>query len=576
VEPEPDPDDDIEMLVADVERELRAMGVALPQVYASFAFKLHDTYGFPIDLTRIMAEERGMTVDLAGYEKLMEEAREKARAGGKESDTRLLELPPQALAQLQGRGVSRTDDKLKYTDDLVKGRLIGIWDGEALRESLPAPEGQRLALILDRTCMYSEMGGQVGDSGNISVASHGVLRVETTRQAGSYVLHVGRVPVASDFKVGAEATVTLSPARVSTEQNHTTTHLANWALREVLGEGVQQKGSLVDPEKLRFDFSHNKALADDEIGRVEQLVNESIGRKLKVYAEEAPQEQALKINGLRAVFGEKYPPLVRVVSVGVPVADLLSDPANEKWRQYSVEFCGGTHLTSADEAESFVVTAEESVSKGIRRIVAHTGTAAKEVQTANAAMEKLIDQAHKTPEAQLATVVQEVQKSLASSSLGLRMKRRAQAAVAELQSKLKAWEKTQKQSGASAVDVSGIAEQLMASATPIGPGKLIIGEVPGAGGDQLLAVFDSLKKRSGSYGILLGGAAEGKVNFIAAVSDDVIKLGLKAGDWIREAAKVAGGGGGGRPQMAQAGGKDPAKLAEALATGRAFAAKFGG
>src|SRR2546430_4911625 len=159
----------------------------------------------------------------------------------------------------------------------------------------------------------------------------------------------------------------ISPSRRETMKNHTATHLANWALREVLGEGVQQKGSLVDPDKLRFDFSHGKSLSDDDIARIEKLVNENIAKNLTVYAQEAPQEQALKIHGLRAVFGEKYPPMVRVVSIGVPVADLLKDPANSRWRQYSIEFCGGTHLKSTADAGGFVVTSEESVSKGIRR-----------------------------------------------------------------------------------------------------------------------------------------------------------------------------------------------------------------
>src|SRR5205823_3715016 len=151
------------------------------------------------------------------------------------------------------------------------------------------------------------------------------------------------------------------------EKNHTATHLANWALREVLGEGVQRKDSLVDPDKLRLDFSHAKSMSDEEIARVENLVSEGIGKQMPVYAEEAPQEQALKINGLRAVFCEKYPPMVRVVSIGVPVGELLKDPTNKKWREYSIEFCGGTHLKNTSDAEGFVITGEESVSKGIRR-----------------------------------------------------------------------------------------------------------------------------------------------------------------------------------------------------------------
>jgi alanyl-tRNA synthetase len=570
------------------------------------AFKLHDTYGFPIDLTRIMAEERGMSVDLAGYEKLMEEAREKARSGGKEGDTALFDLPPDVIAKLQSQGVSPTEDSAKYAGGKARVKVKGIWNGKELVEHAASPspgtpgegrgEGstksgdtnrpnplpeyrergqEHVSVVLDRTPFYAEMGGQVGDEGTL-VAPGTELAVTTTRVVGGYVLHVAELRHGS-IKVGTELEASVDAVlRPRTEQNHTTTHIANWALREVLGDGVQQKGSLVDPEKLRFDFSHGKALSDDELARIEQLANEYIGRKAAVYAEEAPQEQALKINGLRAVFGEKYPPRVRVVSIGAPVADLLADPGNAKWRNYSIEFCGGTHLKSSEQAGSFVITAEESVSKGIRRIVAHTGDAAKRVQAANDALDALVAKGAKTPDNELSALVQEIQKSLAASPIGLRAKRKAQQAITDLQTRIKAYEKAQKQSAATSVDVAGIAEKLLSAATvSVAAAKVVVGEVPDATAEQLGAVADSLRKRAGaSYAILIGSKADGKVSFVSMASDDVIAKGLKAGDWIREAAKTAGGGGGGRPNHAQAGGKDPAKLGEALEVARAFASKF--
>ncbi len=544
------------------------------QISGEDAFKLHDTYGFPVDLTRIMAEERGFTIDVPEYERLMEEAREKARAGGKEGDTGLGTLPPDALAKLESQNITATDDQPKYAGQPMTAKVVAIWDGSSFTDHIAADAGDSFAVMLDRTPFYAEMGGQVGDVGALQTSRGGEFAVGGTKSAGRYVLHLGQ-RTHGDLKVGDTVTATVDGLRDRTQQNHTTTHLANWALREVLGDGVQQKGSLVDPEKLRFDFSHSKALADDEIAKVEQLVNRSITEQLPVYAETAPQEQALKINGLRAVFGEKYPPLVRVVSIGAPVKELLADPGNVKWRQFSIEFCGGTHLESSEQAETFVVTAEESVSKGIRRIVAHTGAAAKEVLAANHAVEKLISAAPGTPDAELPMLIAEIQKSLARSPVGLRMKRKAQGTVAELQSRFKAFEKSSKQSSASAVNVSGVAGELLASATAIGAGKLVVAEVPGAGNDQLLGIVDSIKKQSPTYAVLVGSAADGKVNFVAAVSDDLIAKGLKAGDWVREAAKITGGGGGGRPQMAQAGGKDPAKLGEALEKAKAFAVKHG-
>lgn len=540
-----------------------------PMISGEDAFKLHDTFGFPIDLTRIMAEERGMSVDLKRYEELMEEARELARSGGKEADTSLSELPPDAIAQLQGEKIPATNDQYKYTDTSIQSTVQAIWDGQQfVKES-----SGHASVILNHTNFYAEMGGQVGDRGMLTVGT-AKFEVNTTRVVGPYILHIGAV-TSGTLKVGDTVTATLSTARTLTQKNHTTTHLANWALREVLGIDVQQKGSLVDPEKLRFDFSHPKAVADEELARVEALVQESIAKNLPVYAQEAPQEQALKINGLRAVFGEKYPPMVRVVSIGVPVGDLLKDPGNEKWRGYSIEFCGGTHLKRSDEAEGFVITAEESVSKGIRRIVALTGDMARQSQQLAADVQNSVDQARATSEKDIPVAVAQIQKKLAAPGMPLRAKRKAQAAVAELQAKFKTWEKAQKQQGGGVtVDVSKAADALLAAATDIAGGKLIVGEIPDATDDALRGAIDSIKKRVPSCAVLLASAAEGKVSFIAAVSDDLIAKGLKAGDWVREAAKVAGGGGGGRPQMAQAGGKDPAKLQEALIAARAFATKF--
>jgi alanyl-tRNA synthetase len=551
--------------------EEAAAGAKGKTISGDAAFALHDTYGFPIDLTQIMAQERGMVVDVERFKRRMELQQEQSR-GGAGVDARLVELPPDVLATLSKSGVTPTDDSAKFNAAPIGATVRAIWDGGRLIEQTHGAEaaGQGVAVILDRTNFYAEMGGQVGDTGELRSQGGGVMDVTTARAAGGFVLHVGNMVVGT-FRVGDHLTATLAGVRPRTEQNHTATHLANWALREVLGDDVQQKGSLVDPEKLRFDFSHGKAVREEEVGRVEALVNQCIERKLPVYAEVAAQEQALKIHGLRAVFGEKYPPMVRVVSIGAPVADLLKDPANPKWRQYSIEFCGGTHLKNAADAGGFAVLSEESVSKGIRRIVALTGDAAREARSLERVTDDLAETARKTPEQQLSAAIAVLSKALAAPNLPLRARRRGQAAVAELQAKLKAWEKSQRSAVGAGVDAAAAAAQLLSEAQPLGPGKLIVGSINGAANEQLLSAMDSLKKKSGSYGIMLASAEDGKVNFVAAVSDDLIAKGLKAGDWIRETAKVAGGGGGGRPQMAQAGGKDPSKLPDALETARRFA-----
>ena len=541
-----------------------------PSISASDAFKLHDTYGFPIDLTRIMAEERGMTVDIPGYEKLMEQAKDLARSGGKEGHAKLGDLTPDALSQLAQAGVKPTDDESKYSGNPIQAQIMAIWNGDDLGLS-PADvcEDEELAILLDRTNFYAEMGGQVGDTGELQTVD-ATFKVESTRSIGGFVMHIGKI-LTGKIHVRDTLTATLSAGRGLTQKNHTTTHLANWALRETLGDAVQQKGSLVDPEKLRFDFSHNKSLTEDELAKVETLVNAGITANLPVYAETAPQDQALKIHGLRAVFGEKYPPLVRIVSVGVPVADLLANPANPEWRKYSVEFCGGTHLANSSQAAVFAITAEESVSKGIRRIVALTGDAATQSLAIAAALDAQIATARQSPDADLQSHIAALQKSV-TGNLPLRAKRRGQAAIADLQSRSKAFDKANKShSSASNVDAIAIAADLLEKAPTIGGSKIIVGEIPGATDDQLHSAIDSIKKKSPSHAVLLGSATDGRVSFIAMVSDDLVAKGLKAGDWIRETAKIAGGGGGGRPQMAQAGGKDPSKLPAALDRARSFA-----
>jgi alanyl-tRNA synthetase len=383
---------------------------------------------------------------------------------------------------------------------------------------------------------------------------------------GGYVLHVGRVR-SGCIRVGDEVIATVSPDRFPTMQNHTGTHLANWALREVLGDGVEQKGSLVDPLKLRFDFSYGKSLGDEQVAQVETLVGQCIARRMPVYAQVVPQEQALKINGLRAVFGEKYPPMVRVVSIGVPVEQLLEDPLNPRWRQYSIEFCGGTHLRNTAEVEEFVITSEESVSKGVRRIVALTGAAARAAAQRREQIEAAIAQARTLPESQLARELHALQKQLGANDVPLLTKRRGQAAIAELQARYRAWEKSQQRTAAS-IDIGATAAELISG------GPIIVAAIEAASDEQLRGVIDSIRKRSSSFAALLASSDGQRVSFVAAVSDDLIARGLKAGDWVREAAKVTGGGGGGRPQMAQAGGKDPSRLPDALQAARQFARKI--
>ena len=492
-------------------------------------FNLHATLGFPADLTVQLALERGVSADMDEYNRLWDEHVKVSGQGRRQHSQVAVDLT----------AFAKTDDSSKYQGFTTEGTIAG-WVNEAgALGKGRLNEDQSAALLLDRTTFYAEQGGQVGDVGVIQTST-GRFEVSFTERRGDHVLHWGAV-AEGYVEPNQHAMVKVDARRADTMRNHTTTHLLNWALRKVLGEHIDQKGSLVDAEKLRFDFSHTQAMTAAEVTQVERLVNEKIYSDLPVSATVVPLAEAKKIGGVRAVFGEKYPDPVRVVAIGT------EDPRQHSSPDYSVEFCGGTHLRHTGQAGFFKITAEEAVSKGVRRVTAVTGRAAVE---------------H----------VQHMEQSLRSISQSLSAPaEEAPKRIASLQEEIKTLKKKLQSGGGSKADPAAAAAKLLADAPAIGPGKLIVGEIAGATDEQLRAAMDSLKMKAPSHGIMLAAVEDEKINFVAAVSDDLIKLGLKAGDWIRETAKAAGGGGGGRPQMAQAGGKDPSKLGEALQVATRFA-----
>ncbi|MBL8879868.1 MAG: alanine--tRNA ligase [Phycisphaerales bacterium] len=534
------------------------------EISGADAFKLHDTFGFPIDLTEIMARERGLTVDIGEYERLMEDARTKARGASKIQSTYGV-LPGDMIAPF-----GPTDDTPKFTENTIGATVRAIVEfseggsPSLLHTGRGLAPGARAAIVLDRTCFYAEQGGQVSDHGVLAGAS---LRfdVESMLRLGDVVAHVGTL-VQGELHVGAAVEAKIDAQRGEVMRNHTATHLLNWALRETLGEHVQQKGSLVDHEKTRFDFSHNKALSPEEIERIEQLVSKRIADNLTVFAAEAPQQDALRINGLRAVFGEKYPDVVRIVSIGAAVDDLLSEPDNAKWRGYSVEFCGGTHVKATGEIEQFVLLGEESVAKGVRRLIGASGPAAALTREIGASLVLRGEQLLAGPAEQFMTQAAEYITATTDASLTLRQRLRIRAIVSEMQERLKQHQKV------SAVESQHAArdraEALLASAMRVGEVTVVIGEMPSVPADQLKHGADIIKQKTGSAAIFFSVCGDDKVTLLAAVSDDLVKRGVKAGDWVKAIAPIVDGNGGGPPTMAQAGGKNPARLAEALAAAR--------
>ncbi len=510
------------------------------------AFKLHDTFGFPIDLTQIMAEEKGMQVDVAEYERLMEQARERARGeGGSKSGL------ADKLAAI-GSGQQRTNDSPKYATLSIESRLI-------------APielDDSSLGLVFDQTCFYGEQGGQVGDRGRVVLGGTAIAEIVDTQRVGDVVVHIAnrpRKPLASDAKY--EIVVDES-RRAPTMQNHTSTHVLNWALREVLGDHVQQKGSLVDPDKTRFDFSHPSPLTEDQIRRIEALVNEQIHEDLAVNAKEVPQKEALKINGLRAVFGEKYPEVVRVVSIGPTVDELLADPDDSKWRKYSIEFCGGTHLKKSGEAKHFCLVEESAVAKGIRRVVGITAERAAAAEHAANELAAELDVVAKLEGATLVERFAALSTALDTRQLPLLDKTRMRGELAALQDRVKQEQKQQARAGTA--DVISRADRLLAEAVRVGSHAIIVGDMGTAGVEQLRSAIDSLRQRAGSAAVCLAAENEGKVVLLAAMTPDLVQKGVKAGDVIKEIAPLVGGRGGGKPDIAQGGGSDLSKVPDAL------------
>ena len=479
------------------------------------AFKLYDTYGFPVELTEEIATERGFSVDLAGFEKEMEKQRERAKAAHK------FDLSPQEVAGLSAQlEIEVTPfvgyDSLKHSS-VISGILV---DGESVET---VAEGQEASLILDMTPFYGEMGGQAGDTGEVSSPAGRFSVTDTVRVPPDIIVHQGKVSQGS-LTVGDEVEAEVDrERRLDIARNHTATHLLHFALRQVLGEHVQQRGSLVSPDRLRFDFSHLNAMMPEEIQEASRIVNHEIRHDLKVYSEETSYKKAVE-EGAIALFDEKYGDAVRVMKIGEPAI--------------STELCGGTHVNSTGEIGFFHIISESSVGAGLRRIEAVTGRGAE------AFTGQRISSLHNIAQA-LGTSPDEIEEKV--SSLVAEVGRERQRALA-----------------LERVLAKELAASLLTQAEVIKGVKVLAAEVPSSRLEALREMSDLLREKLKSVVIVLGTIYDNKPVFLAAVTPDLVAKGYNAGDIIRQVAKVTGGGGGGKAQFAQAGGRDKKKLGEAL------------
>ena len=544
-------------------------------VPAHDAFKLHDTFGFPIDLTQVMAEEERLLVDVAGYEVLMEEAREKSRAV--QSGETEMHFPPDAIAKLEAMRVHTTDDSTKFEPKPLMTSVRAIWNGTTFDEFVDAESARTIAVIFDRTPFYAEMGGQVADHGAFRTEHgsgvHATIDFTDAKRIGGYVLHIGTV-TRGRLHVGDQGSLMIERERRELiRANHTTTHLLNLALKAEVGADVEQKGSLVDRDRLRFDYSAKQGLSLDHVRAIEARVNDAIRANLIVDAKDVPLTSARAINGVRAVFGERYPDPVRVVSIGATVDELLANPTNAAWALQSTEFCGGTHLARTGDAKHFVLASEGGLAAGVRRVFALTGAAASAADMTAQSLIARATEALKLSGGELLAESADIAKTAQALTLGALGRNALDAAMEPLKEKAKSARKQAE--GATRERAVTKARELAEQHASSGAGAqaALIAIIEDADTPALMAALDVARALLPNTATMFASAdhGEGKVSLAAICPKCAIEKGFKAGDWVKVAAQACGGNGGGKPDAAQAGGKDPSKLHDALAAAKTFA-----
>lgn len=514
-------DKGMEILKADME-EMKAAGEKV--MSGEKSFRLYDTYGFPVDLTKEILAEEGMEIDEDAFTAEMKAQKERARSARAKSnymgaaETVYNELPVELETAFAGYDVY----------DVANAKIVALVANEAVAETAQA--GDTVAVFLDRTPFYAESGGQVGDHGVIKTETGVVKVTNCVKVVGGKIAHMGEVTEGL-VQVGEMACASIDvELRMASSRNHSATHLLHKALRTVLGTHVEQAGSYVSAERLRFDFTHFAAMTADEIKEVERLVNDAIFASYDVHTDEMSIDEA-RNRGAMALFGEKYGEVVRVVDMG----------------GYSIELCGGAHLKNTAQVGSFKILSENGVAAGVRRIEAVTGKEAlKHYQAQEDEIKEICRLVKSTPDKLLGRLEQLLTE---------------QKETAKELEKLKA-----KMAG-------GAADEMLNSKVEIGGVAVLAAEVKDMDGNALRTMGDQLKQKLGSGVVVLASGKDGKVNLMAMATDDVVKKGVHAGNIIKAAAAVCGGGGGGRPNMAQAGGKDASKIADALEKAKAVVAE---
>lgn len=529
----------------------------------NIVWRLYDTYGFPVDLTRLMAEETGLKIDEEGFEQAKEASREASKGLNSKAGSNLVKLDVHALSELDNNdAVPKTDDSFKYGLDNTKSKILALYDGSKFVESI-SEAGQQYGVILDKTPFYAEQGGQEYDTGSLVIDGSSEFNVRNVQTYAGYVLHTGYL-VEGVLNVNDEIIATYDELRRwPIRNNHTGTHVLNLALREVLGDGVDQKGSLVAPEKLRFDFSHKQALTPKELEQVEKISNENIASNKQVFYKDVSLASAKEINGLRAVFGETYPDPVRVVSIGVSVDDLLANPKNEEWHGLSIEFCGGTHVAKTGEIKDLVIIEESGIAKGIRRVVAVTGHEAHEVQRIAKDFDEALTAAEKLPfGAEKEKRSKELGVSLKQLSISVLEKNKLNEKFTKLDKSIKDNLKAkQKEESKKTLDV--VNEWLADEEKSKAP--FFVAHVPiDANAKAITEAINLIKKQNKNKSLYLITGSEGKVAHGCYVSDEAIAKGVNANELAGAVSSHIGGKAGGKGNVVQGMGDKPEGISQAV------------
>ncbi|KAL5334939.1 tRNA synthetases class II (A)-domain-containing protein [Aspergillus crustosus] len=546
------------------------------KLHGADVWRLYDTFGFPVDLTQIMAEERGLVIDDGEFEEARAKAKE-ASKGQKKTTTGTVKLDVHDLGKLEKMdNVPKTDDSAKFEKGNVSAQIKAIYHAKAFHSSTKyISDTDQVGIILDRTNFYAEQGGQESDTGRIIIDGLAEIEIVDVQLYAGYVLHTGFMKYGSfnidDTVISEYDELRRWPIR----NNHTGTHILNFALREVLGDGIEQKGSLVSSEKLRFDFSHKSPITDTDLAKIEDHSTQYIRRNCPVYAQDVRLETARKITGVRAVFGETYPDPVRVVSVGADIAEILQNVEDPRWEGVSIEFCGGTHVQKTGDIKDLVVLEESGIAKGIRRIIAVTGEDAHEVQRVAIEFETRLDRLESLPSGPAKEQnAKQIQVELSQLSISAVQKSKFRERFTQINKKIideqKAQQKLESKKAVESITSYFEAAENTQKSWLIA--KLPIPANSKAVSESLTYVKTKLPEKT--VYVLAPSVDDGRVAHGCYVSKALSEQGASAGEWAAAVSRAVGGKAGGKGPTSVGNGINPDRVDDAIELASEYLNRF--